>query len=239
MANRILVRGFLLIFCLAALVSLLPLQPSSANSPDIVISQVYGGGGNTDGLYQNDYVELFNRSNIPVSIGGWSVQYASATGTGNFAYNPVTLLSGTIQAGQYYLVRMGGSTSCDGSPCGAPLPASDATGTVNMGNTGGKVALVTSTSGLACNGGSTPCSSGQLALIKDLVGWGLANFYETAAAPATNNTTAVFRKDYGCTDTDNNSADFTAAPPLPRNTSTAVHSCNALGVKTYIPLVVK
>jgi len=53
-----------------------------------------------------------------------------------------------------------------------------------MSGTGGKVALVMSTTGLGCNGGSTPCSAAQLALIKDLVGWDGANFYETAAADA-------------------------------------------------------
>src|SRR5215475_350588 len=34
---------------------------ASAVSPDIVISQVYGGGGNTGAQYHNDFIELFNR----------------------------------------------------------------------------------------------------------------------------------------------------------------------------------
>ncbi|MEQ1530867.1 MAG: hypothetical protein ABL925_16240, partial [Methylococcales bacterium] len=32
-----------------------------AVSPNIVISQVYGGGGNTGATYKNDFIELFNR----------------------------------------------------------------------------------------------------------------------------------------------------------------------------------
>src|SRR5437763_2603548 len=50
----------------------------------MVISQVYGGAGcGTAGCstYQNDFIELYNRSNTPISVNGWSVQYAAATGT--------------------------------------------------------------------------------------------------------------------------------------------------------------
>ena len=50
----------------------------------------------------DDFVELCNSRRL--SVTGWSVQYASATGTGTFAANPVTTLSGVL-AGQYYLVR--------------------------------------------------------------------------------------------------------------------------------------
>ena len=32
-----------------------------AASPDIVISQVYGGGGNAGATYTNDFIELYNR----------------------------------------------------------------------------------------------------------------------------------------------------------------------------------
>ena len=65
-----------------------------ALSPDIVISQVYGGGGNASATLRNDYIELFNRGAAAVNLAGWSVQYTSATGTGLFSTN-VTTLSGT------------------------------------------------------------------------------------------------------------------------------------------------
>src|SRR5262249_10225055 len=58
-------------------------------NPSVVISQLYGGGGNSLAPLRNDFMELFNRSAGTVSLAGWSVQYASATGTGNFASNPV------------------------------------------------------------------------------------------------------------------------------------------------------
>src|ERR1700753_2172432 len=65
---------------------LIHLVPSAeaAPSPNVVISQVYGGAGcGTAGCstYKNDYIELFNRGNSPQALNGWSVQYASATGS--------------------------------------------------------------------------------------------------------------------------------------------------------------
>ena len=195
-----------------------PLHPCADS---LVVSQVYGGGGNTGAPYTNDYVELFNPTLTPISLAGYSVQYASATGTGNFAANPVTALSGTLAPGQYYLVQQ-----ASGGANGVALPTPDATGTANLAAGGGKVILVNTTTGLACNGGSTPCSAAQLAQIIDLVGYDGANFYEGAApAPTLSNTTAAFRAGAGCTDTDDNGADFTAAAPNPRNTASPLHFC--------------
>src|SRR5438093_11005413 len=70
-------------------------------SPNVVISQLYGGGGNLSATVTNDFIELFNRGTSSVDITGWSVQYASASGT---SWDR-TLLNGTIQPGQYYLIQ--------------------------------------------------------------------------------------------------------------------------------------
>ncbi len=204
---------------IAAAGTMLALAGPAGAASNIVVSQVYGGGGNTGAPYTNDFVELFNRSSSPVSLNGWSVQYASATGTGNFAANPVTAVTGVLGAGQYYLVQQAGGAN------GSPLPVPDASGTVNMSGTGGKVILANTTTGLACNGGSTPCSGAQLAQIVDLVGYGNANFFETAAAPTLSNTTSGLRLQDGCTETDNNSTDFAAGSPTPRNTLSPLHAC--------------
>jgi uncharacterized protein len=195
--------------------------PAGATSPTIVISQVYGGGGNLNAPYTNDYVELFNRGTAPASLSGWSVQYASATGTGNFASNPIALLSGVLASGQHYLVQQ-----ASGGANGAPLPLPDASSTVNMSATAGKVIVANTTTGLACNGGSTPCTPAQLAQIVDLVGYGGANFFEgSGAAPTLSNTTAGLRLAGGCTETDNNAADFAAGAPNPRNTLSPTNVC--------------
>jgi uncharacterized protein len=108
----------------------------------VVISQVYGGGGNSGAPYTNDYVELFNSGSTPASLSGLSVQYTSATGTGNFGANSgliVVLPAATLDPGAYYLVGLAGGAT------GAPLPTPDATGTINMAAGAGKVALVNST----------------------------------------------------------------------------------------------
>jgi hypothetical protein len=46
--------------------------PSRATS-DVVISQIYGGGGNVGSTYRNDFIELFNRGSVTVSLAGMSV----------------------------------------------------------------------------------------------------------------------------------------------------------------------
>ncbi len=71
-------RLFLSSTLLIPVVALVPVQAAHALSPDLVISQVYGGGGNATASYRNDFIELFNRGTTTVSLAGMSVQYASA-----------------------------------------------------------------------------------------------------------------------------------------------------------------
>lgn len=190
--------------------------PALAASPDVVISQVYGGGGNSGSTYQNDFIELHNRGSAPVSLAGWSVQYASATGT---SWQVTGLAGVTLQPGQYYLVQeaagSGGTTS---------LPAPDTTGAIAMAATAGKVALVTGTTALACG---SSCAGN--AAVRDYVGYGAtANNYEgSGPAPAPSNTASVQRAGNGCSDSDHNGADFATGAPVPRNTAAAVAVCAA------------
>ena len=193
--------------------------PANAASSTIVISQVYGAGGNTGATYKNDYIELFNRGTTTVNLSTYSVQYTSSSGPGNFTASP---LSGSIAPGKYFLVQESGGTN------GSALPVTaDVTGTLNMGATAGKVILASTTTSLACNGGSTPCSAAHLAQIVDLVGYGTGtNFFEGSVAPAPSTTNAIFRSGGGCTDTDNNGSDFSTAAAAPRNSGTAAAPCS-------------
>ena len=226
--SRLQQRLLSLAIILAILLGGLPrgVQTAQAISPNIVISQVYGGGGNTGATFTHDFVELFNRGTTTVSVSGWSIQYASATGTGNLgavAGQLTELPNVSLAPGQYLLVQ-----EAQGAGGTTPLPAPDVTDAspINMSGTGGKVALVNTTTPLGCNGGSTACSPAALATIVDLVGWDGANFYEgSAPAPATTNSTAVLRGSNGCTDTDNNGADFTAGAPTPRNSASPLNPC--------------
>jgi len=194
---------------------------------EVVISQVYGGGGNSGAPYNADFVELFNTGDLPVALGGKSVQYASATGTGNLgsgAGQIVVLPAVEIPAGGYFLVALAGGAA------GNPLPTADASGTINMSGTAGKVALANTTTSLGCNGGSTACTPAQTALILDLVGFGGANFFEgSAPAPAPSNSTSILRAGDGCTDTDDNAADFAVAAPAPRNAASIPNICSGGG----------
>jgi hypothetical protein len=165
-----------------------------------VISQIYGGGGNSGATLKNDFIELYNRGASVVDVTGWSVQYASASGT----TWQTTALSGTIPAGGYYLVK-----EAQGSGGTVDLPTPDATGTTAMSATAGKVALVRSTTALS---GSCPSSTN----IVDLVGYGTADCFEGAVAPALTNTTALIRTAGGI-DTHNNSIDFATGAPNPHN----------------------
>src|SRR5438552_1969943 len=215
-----------LVVLVSMVVALVPFsRTAEALSTSVVISQVYGGGGNSGAQFTNDFIELFNRGGASIDLSGWSVQYTSATGPGNFgsAANLITPLTGTIAPGQYVLIQEAAGTT----PVAA-LPAPDVTDAtpINMGAAGGKVVLVNTTSPLGCNGGSTPCSAAAVATIVDLIGYDGANFFEGATAPTLSNTTAAFRKNAGCTESDNNSTDFEALTPAPRNSASPVHFCN-------------
>jgi len=163
-----------------------------------------------------------------VSLAGWSVQYTSASGTGNFGGSSTLITelpAVSLAPGQYLLIResqgAGGTTA---------LPTPDVTDAtpIAMSATGGKVALVNTTTPLGCNGGSTPCSPAALATIVDLVGYGAANFFEgTQPTAPTTNTTAAIRVTDGCTETDDNGSDFSLGAPTPRNMASPLNPCGS------------
>lgn len=206
---------------LAALAAALPLAMLGAALPAqaaVMISQVYGGGGNANAPWLNDFVELHNSGSSAVSLAGWSLQYSSATGS-SWA-NQKVLLSGSIPAGGYYLIQLG-----SGGSVGTALPTAEVTGSFNMSASAGKLALVESTANLTavtCPGDAT---------IRDLVGFGTtANCSETANALVPSATQALRRSVAGasCTDSGNNNTDFLLLAPNPRNSS-VTGACDVAG----------
>jgi hypothetical protein len=186
----------------------------AGGSSGMVISQVYGGGGNTGATYTHDFVELFNLGAASVSVAGWSVQYAPATGPLP-TWQKVNLPNLVVPAGGRVLVQMAA-----GAGGVVALPTPDVTADIAMSATAGRVVLRSDQ--LACTG---DCLAGRV----DAVGHGIAVSFEgSGPAPAPSNTTAVVRRDLGCRDADDNAADFETAVPLPRNASTAAAPC-ALG----------
>jgi hypothetical protein len=177
----------------------------------IVISQIYGAGGNSGAAWRNDFVELFNSSSGAVDLKGWSVQYSPATGSSW----QKTDLSGVIRPGGYYLIQEASS-----GQAGAELPVADITGTINASASGGKIALLNSNLQVP-NGNS--CPPGAV----DLIGYGTnVNCFEsTAASVPSSNASSLLRLASGCRDTDDNKADFSIAMATPRNSVAPAASC--------------
>ncbi|MFI5953545.1 lamin tail domain-containing protein [Cryptosporangium sp. NPDC051539] len=211
----------------------------TASTPaDLVISQVYGGGGEPGSIWTNDYVELINRGDEPVDLAGWSVQFAPPR---NRSW-AVTALSGRIPAGGRYLVAEAGGRNGT-----TRLPPADVKGSIDLGSTSGKVALVKNTAPLHCVASCTTVEG-----VRDFVGYGNAEDAEGRPAPSLSSTTAAIRRDIkvssgrgtssieddpggpagvendqnpqngigglssaGGIDTNDNSADFVAATPSP------------------------
>jgi hypothetical protein len=191
--------------------------PPAAGGPHLVISQVYGGGGNANASLTNDFIEIFNPTSAPVSLDGLSVQYSSAGGSSWASPVPTALPAVVLQPGKYFLVWESSNANV-----GAAMPAADAVGKLTMAVGSGKVALVNGTAAL------TSASSPTSANVIDWVAYGgtTATPAEGGAPTSTvlTSTTAAFRTNE-CIDTNNNGADFTVRTPAPRNSATPFHGC--------------
>ncbi|MEJ7651261.1 MAG: lamin tail domain-containing protein [Nakamurella sp.] len=179
-------------------------QAAVSADAQIVISEVYGGGGNSGAALKNDFIELYNKGTTAVDLSSWSVQYRSASTSPTTTWAS-TKLAGSIAPGGYYLVQ-----EAQGAGGTEYLPTPNAVGTLAMSGTTGKVALTNDPTALTC---ATGCTAE--ATVVDFVGYGAVNdFAGAAAAPATTNTTSVSRN-AAVANTANNAADFTAGSPSP------------------------
>ena len=185
-------------------------QAAPSTSAPVVINEVYGGGGNSGARFNRDFVEVTNVSAAPVNLTGWSVQYASSSGT---SWVNKWDLEGSLPGGATLL--LGGASGGTGDP----IPTPDVDGTVNMSGGSGKLALVSSTTPLptTCGGktSATPCSS--LTQVVDFLGYGSANDWAgpTGTAPAQVSTSSDSRNAAHDNSADNR-ADFTLVTPTPQ-----------------------
>lgn len=195
------------IFTLLALTML-----ASVYCAQIVINEIYGGGGNSGSTYKHDFVELINNSNSTVTLTGATLQYASSAGTFNVFH---ILPSITLNAGQTYLIQEAAGTggSVDLTPDYiAPNPTKFSGGTesqagFNMSGTNLKIVLASNAVQVV-----TPSDANVL----DFVGVGTASLYEgSGAAPAMSSSKSVERTNG--VDTNNNAADFIAGAPTPQS----------------------
>jgi hypothetical protein len=194
-------------FLPALLLVLLVLPGSAAHaaSSNIRISQFFGGGSSL-GVYNQDYVELFNASASPVNVGGWVLQYAPANGIG--LCNLGTVPAGTVIPPCRYLL-----IGLYAVPGGRSLvPAADVTMNqpyTDIDPAGGQLAIKSLNA--ACG---EPCTFYSWV---DVVTWGPAACFQgsgPAAAPGA--LAAAFRRNGGLQDDDNAVADFVTGTPAPR-----------------------
>ena len=183
--------------------------PTAAQAVDVtshvVISEVYGGGGNSGAQYRNDFVELYNSGDVAQSVDGWSVQYASSAGA-SWAATPLT---GSVPPGGFYLVQEAAGANAAGTVIALPTP--DAAGATNLSATAGEVALVNTATALT--GCVTACDSA--AGVVDFLGFGAAKDSAGTPTAALSNTTSAQRTITPLNNTGNNIADFSVAAPTP------------------------
>ena len=222
--RRGLVAPTLLGLIAAPLAVLATSAPAQAAGPGLVINEVYGGGGNTIATFENDFVELRNTTDAPVSLAGKSLQYRGPNSIVlPLAENVLVLPDVVVPAGETFLVK-GATASGEPNPPGTPLPEPDMTTALNMSGTDGQVYLAETT--LPTNPNLVNNTSGNEfdANVLDFVGYGAALSFEgSGPTPAPTAALSVSRK--GGVDTDVNATDLTISnPPTPRCTACGVAS---------------
>ncbi|MFF1462832.1 endonuclease/exonuclease/phosphatase family protein [Streptomyces sp. NPDC058330] len=180
----------------------------AAPSSSAVISEVYGGGGNSGATLTRDFIELANASSEPFALSGLSVQYLPGAPSAGSLWQ-VTALSGAVAPGGHYLVAQSAGTGGT-----VDLPAADATGTTAMAAASGTVALVSGTAPLTCR---TAADCAADPRIVDLVGYGSAVVREGSGPAAGASAAASVARGTSLADTDDNAADLTAGTPTPVN----------------------
>lgn len=183
------------------------------SNAQIVINEIYTGGGLLGAAITNDFIELKNIGSSTASLTGATIQYGSSTGAFT-QYNNLPNI--TLSPGQTYLIQQGSDglgglinlinpnlivsvlLNIDGSP-------SVGVG-VGLALTSGKVALASN---------ATQVTGPTASNVLDFVGYGLANQFEGAgAAPSPTILNSITRTNG---DTNNNNVDFTITLPTPQS----------------------
>jgi hypothetical protein len=208
-----------------------PAPAQTAVAGDIVFSEIYAGGGNSGSTYENNYLELFNRTANTIDINGWRFYFSDATGTFNQSLSFTSSRGIGIGPGRYLLIQFGLPSPNSSLPFPdliVPsetiiIPGFPPIPPINL-SPSGKVFLTGPNTSLSGNACPLPNSG-----IVDFVGYGsTANCFEGGgAAPTLSSTTAAIRQLAGCADTNNNNSDLLAATPSPRNSSSTANFCSA------------
>ncbi len=206
---------------IVALAAAAPLTPALAaaapgssafatTGPGLVISEVYLNGGSSGASLLNKFVELYNPTAATVSLAGDTLQYRAATSTVVPSGAQVFALSGTVAANDHFLIQLPGNGASSNPGAALPTPDLSTGASINPAAAGGTLYLAANTAGVL------PTDS----TVVDRIGWGTSNAPEGTATSG-NSLVLSYQRSATGADTDDNSADFTAATPTPEHASTA------------------
>jgi predicted extracellular nuclease len=185
------------------------LAPASANTggTGVVISEVYGAGGNSGAVRNADYVELYNPTDAAISVADDYIHYRSATGTsGGTPFR----LSGSVPAHGHYLIQMS-TTGANGTAL--PTPDAGPAG-FSMAAGGGQAYLLSQSTAITTSGDMK-----NVAGVIDMVGADTASSFETTPTDDPASPTKSLDRSAAGADTDNNQADFSLQDPSPENSN--------------------
>lgn len=181
----------------------------------IVINEVYTGGGILTALLASDFIELKNVGSTTQSLNGATIQYGPLSGEFTQYH---TIPSITLSPGQTFLIQQA-SDGLGGINLLNPNLVVDVVLNFNgsspllgvgiqLGLTSGKVALASN---------STRVTGPTASNVIDFVGYGIADQFEgSGAAPSPTILNSISRVN-AAVDTNNNNVDFVAALPTPQS----------------------
>ena len=190
------------------------------SNAQIVINEIYTGGGILGALLANDFIELKNVGSTTATLTGATIQYGPLSGQFTQYH---TLPSITLDPGQTYLIQqasegLGGINLLNPNLIVDVVLNLDGSGPVagvgvQIGLTSGKIALATN---------NTRVTGPIAPNVIDFVGYGLADQYEgNGAAPSPTILNSISRVN-SALDTNNNNVDFNVAIPTPQATGTTL-----------------
>ncbi|WP_294231340.1 T9SS type A sorting domain-containing protein [uncultured Chryseobacterium sp.] len=192
------------IFTLIGIISLI------GTKAQIVISEIYGGGGSPSLALSHDYLMLKNIGSEPASLHNTTIQYGPADG--NFTQYHM-LPNITLNSGQSYLIQEGVNVA---GRVDLPAPdfivdevvyfdgAQNSSGGIDFNNRAGKIALVN---------GNMQLQDPKNGAVLDFVSYGTMNAVPVFASAAN----TAFKRVVGNTGTNN--VEFVTAPAYPMNSS--------------------
>lgn len=182
------------------------------SNAQIVINEIYTGGGILGATLTNDFIELKNIGTTSASLVGATIQYGPVSGAFTQYH---TLPNVIIPAGQTYLIQ-------EGTDGGGIINLINPNLIVNtVLNFNGSSPIIGIGIGLALTSGKVALASNATQVtgpdasnVIDFVGYGLANQFEgSGAAPSPSILNSITRVSG---DTNNNNVDFTIGLPTPQ-----------------------